>query len=266
MGFVSFEKPGKIESHAHTASSAGVSWLYLNSPNSLPVTHIQHCYGSRFKYDPIPPEYISTYSHCLQWPGGYPTTLLPLVELLENSLTIPASAIGLDLGLALDWYKNPDPDLPSNQWPNTEVGELVYRAKYFLNSPNLRRDAGRALIRQLAGAIHSHPAMNAAQYIVSVPGSNGDGSSIGELIAKYVAQATGKILISTSGPQRPARKEDQSYRLDGKFSIEASLSAPCVIVDDVIRSGTTIREVATVARRAGAPRIYGLVAAKTLRR
>lgn len=265
MGFSSSEKPGRIQSHAFAAPSSGHVWLYLNSPSDLPVTHIHHYYSSRFTYDQVPSGYIFTYSHCLRWPGGCPTELTPFVELLESGLAIPAQAIGVDLGLALDWYKIPDDGLPSSQWSNTEVGELVHRAKYYLSSPELRRTAGLALIARLVDAIRSHPAMNAAPYIVSVPGSKGDGSSTGELIAKRVADATGKVLISTSGPQRPARKEDQSYSLDGKFLIRDNLSAPCVIVDDVIRSGTTIRAVAAVARRAGAPRVYGLVAAKTLR-
>jgi predicted amidophosphoribosyltransferase len=43
------------------------------------------------------------------------------------------------------------------------------------------------------------------------------------------------------------------------------LDGSCIIVDDVLRTGDSMREVARVAKRAGAPSVYGIVAAKTIR-
>lgn len=38
-------------------------------------------------------------------------------------------------------HKVPDDEVPSDQWDNTTVGELVYRAKYFVKTPPKQRAA-----------------------------------------------------------------------------------------------------------------------------
>lgn len=261
------ERPCRVEAH-YVAPPADARQrcqrLYLNS-RPLPVRHIEECFRGRYVLQQVSASLQSSYNHCLEWPRGLPGTLRPLVDLLSTGLALPTTGSPLDLAMALDWYKVVDPDIPPELWQNTEAGELVRKAKYFVSSLSVRDSARAALAKRLAGMITAHPVMARAPYIVSVPGSRGDGRSTGEVIAAEVACITGKQYVPTLGPSRQERKGDQSYQLRGLFSIPTMLSAPCVIVDDVVRSGSTLREVGLLAKQAGAPLVYGLAAAKTRR-
>ncbi|MVU76004.1 hypothetical protein GPX89_01950 [Nocardia sp. ET3-3] len=242
-----------------------LSWrrIYLDC-DELPIRHIDLSFGINYVRRPVKDGRRDMFRHCLEWPALLPTQLKDLVALLNEALVLPMTE-EFDALLALDWYKIPDDDLPPEAWDNTEVGEMVRQAKYFVTNASRQRAARKDLVRRLADAMVRHPALNSAFYVVSVPGHQGDGTSTGELIAADLAARTGKTLVSTTGQPRPERKDDRSVDLVGMFTLPMKLDAPCVIVDDVYRSGDTIRQVARVARQAGAPRVYGLAAAKTIR-
>ncbi|MFD7843603.1 ComF family protein [Nocardia sp. NPDC059764] len=258
------ERPCRIERYEYTRpKNASLTWrrVYL-ACSELPIRHIELCFDGSYTSLPVTGDRKARFTHCLHWPSLLPTQLRELVALLNEALVLPTGG-AFDAVFTLDWYKTPDDTRPPVQWENTPTGELVRHAKYFGFAE--RRKARKELVRRLADALEKHPALNSAIYMVSVPGHAGDGTSTGEQIAADLAQRTGQTLIRTVGRARPQRKDDQSVDLTGMFTMPRSLDAPCVIVDDVYRSGATIREVARVARRAGAPRVYGLVAAKTLR-
>lgn len=260
------EHPCRIEAALHThPANAGPTWRrsYLKC-DRLPLSHIEHCFDGQFEKRSVPAERAVDYDICLHWPNGTPAGARRLVELLADGLALPTRDDRIDLALALDWYKVVDADVPSTQWENTAAGQLVFKAKYWVSNPPVRRAAAAELIDLLSAAIGRHPAFHAAPYLVSVPGSGGDGVSVGEFIAAGVAEQTGKSLIKTVGPAREARKGGAVSTLDGQFSLPSLIDGPCVVVDDVYKSGMTMRATALAARRAGAARVYGLVAAKTI--
>lgn len=242
------------------------SWrrVYLVSEN-LPVDHIDRCFRSGDRWQPVGDDRNGVFTHCLEWPTLLPTQLRELIDLLTNVLVLPVADSGLDAAVALDWYKIADEDKPPMQWENTEVGQLVHEAKYYINDATKRRLARSALVQRLADAVQRHPALNTVQYIVSVPGHLSDGTSTAEQIAADLALRTDKILVRLAGRPRPARKGEQRPKLKGTFTTPITLDAPCIIVDDVCRSGETLREAARAVKAAGAGRVYGLVAAKTRR-
>ncbi|WP_280258548.1 hypothetical protein [Nocardia wallacei] len=267
IGYVAPERPCRVNAYSvEQPQDPFLRWerLYLNS-QLLPIRHIEACFGGQYVPQYVQPALSGAYNRCLEWPEGLPGSVLPLVNILSTGLVLPTMGSALDLALAIDWYKIVDESIASTEWSNSEAGEMVHRAKYYVNSPDLRTHARGMLIRKLVAMVVQHPALAAARYIVSVPGSKGDGHSTGELLAAGVAAATGKQFVATIGPERPARKGDQTYQLRGLFSVPVMMSAPCVIVDDVVRSGSTLREVGLLAKQAGATQVYGLAAAKTLR-
>ena len=110
-----------------------------------------------------------------------------------------------------------------------------------------------------------HPNLLRAETIVGVPGHTATGTSVAELLAQSVAERTGKRYVRTFAPSRPERKGQNRRSVEGMFSIRSTLAGDCIVVDDVMLSGATLDETARAARSAGADRVFGLVAAKTLR-
>lgn len=227
------------------------------------MTHIKACFAPEYSLVPVATD-RGEFNRCLQFPGSFPDGFETLVSLLQTALCLPAPP-PFDLTLALDRYKTADDDVPPEQWANTEVGELIYRAKYFTYSPDKQRQARNSLAERMTEAIGKHPAYRDAPYLLSVPGSSGDGNSTGEMLARLVAEASGKQLIQTIGPARAQRKADPGLDVAGLFSSPTMLDGPCVVVDDVWHTGTTCTEVARVAKLAGADAVYGLVGARTMR-
>ncbi|MFL0243234.1 phosphoribosyltransferase [Mycobacterium sp. SMC-18] len=262
------EEPCRIEAVLYARpSAAGPTWTrsYLKSPR-LPVAHIEHCFADRFdRLAPLPAARAADYDTCLHWPTGYPEGAQRLINLLKEVLVLPTEDDHLDLAVTLDWYKILDPTVASTDWENTVAGGLVQKAKYWVSNPRIQRASANRLIELLSEVVERHPALRAAPFVVSVPGSKGDGNSVGEYIAAGVAEQAGKTLISTTGPAREPRKGGgAAVGLDGQFVLPAMVEGACIVVDDVYKSGMTMRATALAARKAGATAVYGIAAAKTI--
>jgi hypothetical protein len=251
------ERPCRIEaSQLARPVDEALSWrrTYLRCER-LPLAHLQYCFPGQFEERDVPAERADEFDKCLQWRNGVPDAARELIDLLTEGLVLPTGDNMLDLAIALDWYKIIEDGVDPMDWKNTPPGQLVAKAKYY-SSPTTA---------MISDAIQRHPPLRDSLYLVSVPGSRGDGQSVGERIAASVADATGKVLIKTVGPQREPRKAGgSSSGLDGLFSLPTSIDGPCVVVDDVYKSGKTLRATALAARQAGATAVYGVVAAKTL--
>ncbi len=264
------EEPCRIEAVLYThPNEIGPPWKrsYLKSAR-LPLRHVDHCFGGHFEQmSPVPASRAADYDNCLHWPGGFPSGAQELIGLLKAALVLPTGRDGrLDLAMTLDWYKVLDPAVASTEWANTEAGDLVYKAKYWVSSPSIRRAAADRLIELLSAAVDRHPAYRDASSVVSVPWSKGDGNSIGEYIASGVAEQAGKELVVATGPAREPRKGGGGAAgvLDGLFALPTMIEGACIVVDDVYRSGITMRATALAARQGGATAVYGLAAAKTI--
>jgi len=209
---------------------------------------------------------LAEFTHALEYSHGIPANVLTLVEQLESLLTLKSTK-HLDFAVTLDWYKIPSDDQPADQWPNTPTAELVRRGKYYqLDSQNLQ--ASQTLALELTDVINAHPLLANAPILATVPGHKADGKSFGETVAKLVAKKTGKKLVLTEsiGGPRPQAKEESGRELENAFKFPAPVTGEAIILDDVYRTGTSLRAAALAARQAGAHRVYGLTAVRTMRR
>lgn len=195
-----------------------------------------------------------------------------LLDLLKEIIIVPSGAI--DLVAALDWYKIPAEGVDSYQWPNTETGELVSSGKYrYRQAPGPQAEAGRNLASRICNVIDRHALLKDVSIVLNVPGHDSRLVSFGSRLAATVARDRGlpMIKVHTSSLFRAAAKELERHKLaqmfDDEFSVPSEVRGCSVlIVDDVIRSGTSMAAVGKAARASGAYRVFGIGAVRTMRR
>lgn len=254
----------RVLKHAVTKRPDGTTrWLYILGPEEA-AAQIEMAYPSFCHQREFGEPTSKHYNYCFEFPNGKPNDLGEFVEVLEQVLTLPATA-HIDCAIALDWYKVPDDSVDSMHWANTESGELNYRGKYFGAGPQTRT-ARRELVRVHSDLISRHPLYRDASTIVTVPGHKSDGSGFGEWLAAQVAQATGKSLVPTECPSGPRPEAKESGSTDGvTFRMPTVLAGDVIVLDDVWRTGASMSGVACAARLAGAQRMFGLVTVRTMR-
>ncbi|MGA3526797.1 phosphoribosyltransferase [Melissospora conviva] len=246
-------------------TTAPQQWVDLCGPEEA-ATQVELAFASHVKQVEVPEDRRSDWSHRFLLPQGIPGQLIPLLKILEKYFTLTKVA-HLDFAMAFNWYKIPQDGVEPSKWRNSTAGELVHRSKYYRNNPSAQRDALNKLIDGTAQIIEKHPLLAASPTVVTVPGSAGDGRSVGEKYAAGVAARTGKSLVSTictTGARKPA-KEAGSAHLEGTFFIDVHLDGSVIVIDDVCRTGGTFRATALAARQAGATSVFGLAAVRTLR-
>ncbi len=218
---------------------------------------------------PFPEVEASRWTQCISL-SKIPEGLRDFLRLLTEVLILQGLPGEIDDAIALDFYKIPRPDLNPDDWPNTDVGERVSRMKYWTNDIMSQSTAQEELIDSLASVVERHPVYRDSR-LVSVPGHDASVGSQSEVLAAGVARRLGVPLVRTRSRSliRPAAKNRTDDRVDfrGEFVIQADAVArlPVLIIDDVFGRGTTMGAVAHEARRAGSPRVHGLVAARTIR-
>lgn len=201
-----------------------------------------------------------------EWTHRYPLTRpltedeVGFLELLGHVLTV---RIGppVVVAIALDWYKDPQSNEDPNLWADTHVGELVHEAKYSGSVPHAQR-----LVAELAQVLAQHPDLSRAEVVVSVP-SHSPGH-FSERLAKAVANVrklplaeltdnTAAQVKDTPADERPARE----------FAIDAARvkGRSVVLIDDVCRTGESLRTAAAFLKSVGASSVSALVAVRTMR-
>ena len=112
------------------------------------------------------------------------------LELLTKVLTL---RIGppVQVGIALDYYKDPTSDEDPAQWSNTVMGELVHQGKYESSDA-----AGKELADQLASIAELHPDLRDVDVVVTVPSHSPRRFS--ERLGKRVATRLGIPNVSLS--------------------------------------------------------------------
>jgi len=210
------------------------------------------------------------WTHRLDADGPPDPRVRSLADLLRDVITLPVPS-PMSVALALDWYKIPAGGAHPCEWPNTPTAQMVRRGKYWKEKPRTVEAAGRWLAQRFDEVVTRHPTLATAEIIVVVPGHDRTLLSFGERLAATVATRRGLVEIRVESrqefrPQAKSRGSSSTHDLDGEFSIEQTLSGShALIIDDVFRTGSTLRAVARAARAAGAGRISGLVCARTLR-
>ena len=113
-------------------------------------------------------EEADVWTHCLAL-SHVPDALEDFLGLLTEVLILQGLPGEVHDAIALDFYKIPRPGVPPDDWPNTEIGELVSRMKYWTDDPVAHLTAQEQVADALARTIVRHPSYLASR-IVSVPG------------------------------------------------------------------------------------------------
>lgn len=239
-------------------------YVYIRCADSVAqhvegLLHVQNC-----RWHPLPQN--GGWTHCLRFDGPYYSGLRDTLQLLTEVLHIP-SCEAMDVVLALDFYKTP-PQTEDQGWGWTDVGSLIYRAKYWTDDMNEPQRSGAKLANLLAKAVKSHKLMRCSDGIIAIPGTQPQ--SFGEQLAEAVASRCKLQLISAKLPlgsnPSPAKEGHQPNEQRTYFIDQDVEGDHLLVIDDVYRSGKTMSSVGQAARAAGASRVYGLVGARTHRR
>ncbi|HEX8306575.1 MAG TPA: hypothetical protein VF612_16995 [Jatrophihabitans sp.] len=201
-------------------------------------------------------------------------TTMELLTLLREVLTLPSSG-ALDFAIAIDWTKSPAEGVRSQDWSNTEIFQLVHRAKYWYRESKdaqKQRDMGLAVVAQLRAVIERHPLLREVDAIVAVPGHDSKVVSFGARLAAAVAHQRQIRFVRCAALKEfrtPAKSLDFAARrtaIENQFVCSENLRALRVLViDDIYSSGVTAGETARALRVAGANGVAVLSAVRTMR-
>ena len=185
------------------------------------------------------------------------------LTLLESHRAPVVTAIDTDcdLSVCLDFYQHPPGDDPDGEWEPTALGDLVYAAKYRPGG----RDAKAAVPecgRRVVSYVDSHPVLRQLSGVAAVPGSgSGVPSRLLTLTARAVSEAFGVPVVElrrnrTVEPQKNlAGGDDPDANQQGTMSAAITGNPSLVVViDDLMRHGSTVREASRALREAGALR------------
>lgn len=206
------------------------------------------------------------WTHCFaidRVPNGLPAFLDQLTGIIILC-NLPSS---IDQGAALDFYTVPNDGAPSDTLARSEVGDLVHIVKYSGVDDAGKGVALHALAERMSAIVQRLPSFDHV-VIASVPGHDSRTVSWSQRLADEVGRMTEHRVIRTRARsliRAPAKAG--AVDLTHEFTIDAGdvANAVVLIVDDVMMSGNTVNAVARAARRAGAPEVHVLVAARTLR-
>ena len=236
--------------------------LYSNGPQQV-LKQLELFDG--LEVVPAPPGSADDqYRWRITMPEGDPSGLRETVKVMQEVLTL-APIEHLDLTLALDWYKNVQEGVDAINWPNTDAGELNRRSKYFQPGHD-RQKARRELLAWMVDIVQRHQILADCGVVMSTPGSSGDGRSHGEMLAGALAEKVGRWFVQPTSNGPRAQRKEGGFQEEPEINLVDTFAGEHVlIVDDVLRSGTTMRATALAARHAGAGRVVGLVVARTMR-
>lgn len=206
------------------------------------------------------------WTHCLAI-DREPDGLWAFLELLTRTVILCNLPASIDKGAALDFYTVATDEGPSATLARSKVGDLVHVLKYAAVDDAARSQALKALAERMADVIRRLPSFDQA-VIASVPGHDSRIVSWSQRLADEIGRMTERRVIRTrarSLVRAPAKAG--AVDLTDEFMIDAGDVANSIVlvVDDVMMSGNTLKAVARAARRAGAPEVHVLVAARTIR-
>lgn len=250
------------------ATGSNMHTLYLCGPERVAQQVRAALTPAGVRDLPLRTEDEDHWTHRMETPRKPEASVDELLKLLQEMVTVECRQPP-EFALALDFYKDPESHTDSRQWKNTSAGGLVHTGKYEWWKPIAQRRAGTALADLMAETIKRHPLLGGCP-IVSIPGSDSTKRSFGDKVAEGVARRLDVPFYPTQArtPVRPSAKNRDAvdFDLEGEFTVTEEVAFQRVlIVDDVYRTGGTMRAVAEAAAAAGAAAAYGLVGARTMR-
>lgn len=200
--------------------------------------------------------------------GAVPMDKGPLLALLRGKIVADLRP-GIDGCFALGPYYLKEEGM-INPWNRAQHGELVHRAKY-----NGDERPMPMLCDEVATFVRAHPDLSAVKLIVATPVRvAGDRRPIARL-STMVARALEAELVHAKANRATQEQknlatgltlQDLKQNISGSMGFGEEVSGQAVlIVDDVLGSGETLREMGRALREAGARLVFGLCVAKDAR-
>jgi hypothetical protein len=240
--------------------ATGPQRLYLRCRNEV-AEQVEATLGSilrpRLK---VPPEEWD------EWTHRYPMTreMTPdqsaFLDAMRRALTFRNSAPA-SLIVALDQYQDPSTHEDPMLWAKTPLGRLVHEGKYGGSVASLQR-----LAAEVAWFAKVHGTLRLSDVVVAVPSHSPRRFS--ERLAAQVAVLMEIPAVSVTDDLRePVKDTDPSTRIAPTFAFERSSieGGEVLVIDDLIRSGESVRGLVRDLDAAGAEAIRVLAAVKTMR-
>lgn len=201
--------------------------------------------------------------------GSMDLTGVRNIEQLSGFLDLLKSTIFVDLTPEVDecYALGPYTVFEENESERGEIGELVNRAKYW------REDAVvDHLGQRISSFVEQHPSLSKVQALAVPPKSDSNTPNLARSWAMQLRAGHDWDVISVvktreTEPQKTLGEEDTERDaalrvLDSVRVDQVKPGTRILILDDTIRSGGTIKELARALRAVGAGSIYGLAVAK----
>lgn len=190
-------------------------------------------------------------------------------EEVENFLRILQNRVLIDLEMLDECYAISPYTVfdKEDRAARTAVGNLVNQIKYW----------GMPIPARVSENMHTfirhHPGFRGVTSICAPPGSSAAGPNIALHTARQLLESMDVPLVEVTkirpGPPQKELPDDMdefsaSGRIRGTMQLESGRvrGGRVLVIDDTIRSGGTLIEVARVLKEAGAAAVYGLALAK----
>ncbi len=188
--------------------------------------------------------------------------------LTAHSRPVVTAMTDCDASVCLDFYAHPDGDGQGESvWPKTEIGKLVHQAKYGGQVGSLVP----SLSRKIATFMRGHPIYAAATVVAAMPSSSAIGRAPRTTLAGRVTmELSQKFSLPEIGLRRVKLPQHQQKALpDGEDADgnQWETMAACesdvrgqavVIIDDLMRHGSTLKEATRALRQAGAAAVISI--------
>ena len=149
-------------------------------------------------------------------------------------------------------------------------GDLLYRAKY-----GGQTNAGEVLLKHIEEFLENHLPMRTVDTVLAAPKTDPKTPDMPGRWVQHLSERRGWILAQaykapTNGPQKSLQGNEQELELIERMKNTITISgvspnSRVLIVDDTIRSGGTLIEIARELRTKGASEVYGVTVAKDAR-
>lgn len=193
-----------------------------------------------------------------------------LLSILRWTVTISDDA---DESHAIYLHDLPHPVADSEQpdWQRTRMGKMVRRAKSY--SPTTgSKPAAKELAEKYAFWLERHPRYLAATAVIAAPPGNMDKSfDLPEFVAQELSRRFGLKAVFTTKVRATLPQKDVgddltalARNVEGGYAVNEVLTGMTVLViDDIYRSGSTLKELNRACKEAGAATVLSLTATKT---
>lgn len=196
--------------------------------------------------------------------------LQQLVDLMDAASTAICVCDNCDISECLDFYRVPIESGESPEdWQYTNVGALLYQAKYSGSAA-----ASNSLASALIGHVRSHPGLRTVQSVAAIPSSSSHEwrPDLPPIWAKEISDVLSVALVGLTRTRAVVTQKqiaDLSLRTQNQAGSMRAASTvqgrSVLVIDDVYTGGDTMSEACRALRAAGAARVYGLVATKTVK-